>query len=107
MELRFAIHITRKILKSEKTTCNSKTAMIQYDSLFERTGSHKTITSHGSELIFKKMKKLLTRKRSHDILSELLLRNTKQQRRPARQEHIERCDENSQSNSDNQIEMQP
>ena len=52
-------------------------------------------------------KKLLTGKRSHDILSELLLRNTKRQQRPARQEHIERCDENSQSNSDNQIEMQP
>ena len=81
--------------------------MIQYDSLFERTGSHKTITSHESELIFKKMKKLLTKKRSHDILSELLLRNTKRQQRPARQERIERCDENSQSNSDNQIEMQP
>ena len=51
-----------KILKSEKTTCNSKTAMIQYDSLFERTGSRKTITSHGSELIFKKMKKAVDKK---------------------------------------------
>ena len=36
--------------------------MIQYDSLFERTGSHKTITSHGSDLIFKKMKKVVDKK---------------------------------------------
>ena len=36
--------------------------MIQYDSLFERTGSRKTITSHGSELIFKKMKKVVDKK---------------------------------------------
>ena len=50
---------------------------------------------------------LLTKLSRSDNLNELLLRNTKQQRRPARQGHIERCDENSQSNSDNQIEMQP
>ena len=60
--LGYGEHSYPKILKSEKTTCNSKTAMIQYDSLFERTGSHKTITSHGSELIFKKMKKVVDKK---------------------------------------------
>lgn len=60
--LGYGEHPYPKILKSEKTTCNSKTAMIQYDSLFERTGSHKTITSHGSELIFKKMKKVVDKK---------------------------------------------
>ncbi len=36
--------------------------MIQYDSLFERTGSHKAITSHESELILKKMKKVVDKK---------------------------------------------
>ena len=61
--LGYGEHSYPKILKSEKTTCNSKTAMIQYDSLFERTGSHKTITSHGSELIFKKMKKVVDKKK--------------------------------------------
>ena len=50
---------------------------------------------------------LLTKLSRSDNLNELLLRNTKQQQRPARQELIDRCDENSQSNSDNQIEMQP
>ena len=64
--LGYGEHPYPKILKSEKTTCNSKTAMIQYDSLFERTGSHKTMTSHGSELIaeliFKKMKKAVDKK---------------------------------------------
>lgn len=60
--LGYGEHHYPKILKSEKTTCNSKTAMIQYDSLFERTGSRKTITSHGSELIFKKMKKVVDKK---------------------------------------------
>ena len=64
-----------------------------------RRSSNKTLKNNS--------KFLLTKLSRSDNLNELLLRNTKQQQRPARQEHIERCDENSQSNSDNQIEMQP
>ena len=33
--------------------------------------------------------------------------DSREEQRPAMQERIERCDETSQSNSDNQIEMQP
>ena len=36
--------------------------MIQYDSLLGHTDIHKTITSHGPELIFKKMKKVVDKK---------------------------------------------